>query len=107
MHKEEAKDAPNVVTSTFSIQAQQVDVLFDSGATHSFISVHLVKTLGQVSTRKSSLLFVILPDWKTIRCEELHENCPIRMYEHEFLADLYRFEFWGHPGDGLVSQILG
>jgi len=39
MHKEETEDAPNVVTGTFSIQAQLVDVLFDSSAMHSFISV--------------------------------------------------------------------
>jgi len=39
MRKEEAKDAPNIMTGTFSIQAQLVDVLFDSGAMHSFIVV--------------------------------------------------------------------
>jgi len=42
MHKEEAEDAPNVVTGTFSILTQPVDVLCDSGATHSFIFVKLV-----------------------------------------------------------------
>jgi len=35
---------------------------------------------------------VILSYGKTVRCEELYENCPIQMYEHEFLADLYTFE---------------
>ena len=45
MRKEEAEDAPNVVTDTFSLLTQLVDVLFDSAATHSFISVRLVKTL--------------------------------------------------------------
>ena len=25
-------------------------------------------------------------------CEELYEGCPLRMYECEFLADLYKFE---------------
>jgi len=92
MRKEVAGDALNVVTSTFSIQAQPVDVLFDSGATHSFISVKLVETLGLVSTHKSSLLSVILFNGKTVMCEELYEDCPIRMYKHEFLADLYKFE---------------
>jgi len=24
-------------------------------------------------------------------CEELYEDCPLRMYEYEFLADLYDF----------------
>jgi len=35
---------------------------------------------------------VILLDGKTLRCEELYEECLIRMYEHEVLANLYRFE---------------
>jgi len=39
-------------------------------------------------------------------CEELYENCPIRMYEYEFLADLIN-GLWGHFRDGLVSQISG
>jgi len=91
IRKEEAKDAQNVVTCTFSIQAQPIDVLFNSGATHSFISVKPIETLGLIPTRKSFLLSVILPDGKTVRCEVLYEDCPIRMYELEFLADLYRF----------------
>jgi len=59
---------------------------------NSFTFVKRVETLGLVSTRKSSLLSMILPDGKTVRCEELYEDCPIRMHGHEFLADLYRFE---------------
>ena len=62
MHKEETEDAPNFMTGTFSIQAQPVDVLFDSDATHSFISVKLVQILGLVPTRKPSLLSMILSD---------------------------------------------
>jgi len=53
MRKEEAKDAPNVVTGTFSIRTQPVEVLFDLGATHSFISVKLIETFELVPTRKS------------------------------------------------------
>jgi len=66
--------------------------LFDSGAIHSFISVRLVESLGLVPTRKSSLLYVILPDGKTVTCEELYEDCPHRMCEYECLANLYGFE---------------
>ena len=33
-----------------------------------------------------------LPDGKTVPCEELYEGSPLRMYECEFLADLYKFE---------------
>ena len=88
----QAENAPNVVTGTFSIQVQSIDVLFNLGATHSFISVKRVEVLRLVLTRKSSVLSMILPNWKTVMCEELYEDCPIRMYEHEFLTDLYRFE---------------
>ena len=66
MWKEEADDAPNVVTGTFSLLTQLVDILFDLGATHSFISIKLVGTLGLHSTRQSSLLSVMLPDGKTV-----------------------------------------
>jgi len=91
MRKEEAEDAPNIVTSTFSILTQPVDVLFDSGAMHS-ISIKLVELLGLVPTHKSSLLYVIPLDGKAVTCEELYEDCPLRMYEYEFLANLYGFE---------------
>ena len=74
---------------TFSLLTQPVDVLFDSGATHCFIFVKLAETLGLISTHKSSLLSVTLPDGKIVTCEELYEHSPIRMYECEFLADLY------------------
>ena len=92
MREEEAEDAPNVVMGTFFLLTQLVDVLFDSGATHSFISVRLVEPLGLTPLRRSSLLYVTLPDGKTVSCEELYEGCPLRIYECEFLADLYKFE---------------
>ena len=72
--REEAKDAPNVMMGTFSLLTQSVDILFDSGATHSFISIKLVETLGPNPTQKSSLLSMILLDGKIVTCEELYEG---------------------------------
>ena len=92
MWKEEAEDAPIVVMGIFSLLTDSVDILFDSGATHSFISVKLVETLGLHPTRKSLLLSVMLPNGKTVSCEELYEGCPIKMCECEFPTDLYKFE---------------
>jgi len=75
--------------------------------------------LELVPTYKFSLLSMILPDGLAMLCEELYENCPIRMYEHlprpresgthigrwwcccrrmyehEFWADLDKFELMG------------
>jgi len=92
MRKEEAEDAPNVVMGTFSLLTQSVDILFDSGATHSVISVKLVKTLGLHPARQSSLPTVMLPDGKTVSCEALYKGCPIKMYECDFPTELYKFE---------------
>jgi len=64
MRKEEVEDALNVVMGSFSILSQPINVLFDSGATHSFVSIRLVETLELVPTRQSSLLFVILLEGK-------------------------------------------
>jgi len=35
---------------------------------------------------------MILPDRKTMTCEGLYEDFPLRMYEYEFLEKLYGFE---------------
>ena len=35
---------------------------------------------------------MILPHGKTVTYEELYKDCPLRMYEYEFLAELYGFE---------------
>jgi len=91
MHQKEAEGAPNVVTGTFSIYDRPVDVLFDSGATHSFIAAKLVEALGLTPISGPPLFSVTLSDGKMVGCEELYENCPIRMYEQLFLADLNKF----------------
>ena len=92
MRREEANDAPNVVTDTFSIKTKPVDVLFDSGAAHSFIYIKLVKTLALVPTYGPPLLSMTPPNGKIVKCDGLYKNCSIQMYEHVFLVDLYNFE---------------
>ena len=93
MRREEVEDSPNMVTGIFSIQAQPIDVLFDSSVMHSFISVKLVETLGLVSFHRAPILFVIFSDRKTVKCDELCEDCHIQMYEHQFLANLYTVSY--------------
>jgi len=72
MCKEEVEEASNIVMGISFILTQSVDILFDSRATHFFISIKLVEMLGLVPTRKSSLLSVILSNGKTVTCEELY-----------------------------------
>jgi len=69
MRREVAENAHYVVTGTFSIKTQPINVLFDFGATHSFIFVKLVETLELFLTLRSPLLSVALLDGKTVRCD--------------------------------------
>jgi len=45
MWKEEVEDTPNIVIGNFTVKTHHVEVLFDFGATHSFISARLVSKL--------------------------------------------------------------
>ena len=53
---EEAQGTPNVVLGMFSANSHPTTVLFDSGATHSFISCQFVNTykLPRALIKKSS-----------------------------------------------------
>jgi hypothetical protein len=44
VYAEEAEDTPGVVLSEFLVQSFLATILFDSGASHSFISSHFVET---------------------------------------------------------------
>ena len=92
MRKEEVEDAPNVMTGNFSIRTHLVGVLFDSVATHSFISARLVDTLRIALTSRHFLLSITLLDGKVVRCQELFTYCPILIHSQDFLADLYQFK---------------
>ena len=56
LSQQEARDAPDVVTSTCSVFEQSCRVLFDSGASHSFISEDFVKCLPA-----SSVIVSVVP----------------------------------------------
>jgi predicted aspartyl protease len=54
---EQAQDAPGVVLGTFSVNSVLVIVLFDSGASHSFITEQFVAKHGTpISSMKTHLL---------------------------------------------------
>jgi len=37
----------------------------------------------------------MLPDGKPVSCEELYEGHPVKIYDYEFPANLYKFELTG------------
>ena len=68
MKKDEAEDAPDVVTGTFSIHSYSVIVLFDSGANHSFVAPGIVDKLKLVPSLRSPIMSVTILMGDIIRC---------------------------------------
>ena len=75
MSQEEAR-ANDVVTGTFLINSTPGVVLFDSGASNSFISASFASKLGLVPTSKINLN-VKTASGKVVSCEDRYENVSI------------------------------
>ena len=59
--REEATASPNVIQGMVSIRGHSVEVLFDSGATHSFITTKLILRLSRCTDRTPIMLKKALP----------------------------------------------
>ncbi|XP_021717736.1 uncharacterized protein LOC110685508 [Chenopodium quinoa] len=91
MSSREAETANNVVINVFLISSLPVKVLFDSGASHSFISKRVVGSLGLESPESVSLYVSIL--FGEVRsCSKLFKSVPISISGVEFLSDLIEFD---------------
>jgi hypothetical protein len=89
-----------VLTGTFSIRDHPVKILFDSGATHSFISENLVCKLGLHSchTKES---FVVSTTGGRIPSNTITKAVPLQLGSRTFLTNLI------HLGLGGLDVILG
>ncbi|XP_057247408.1 uncharacterized protein LOC130589830 [Beta vulgaris subsp. vulgaris] len=92
MRQDEAENDDTIINGTFSIHSLPVHVLFDSGASHSFISPLFAKNLNLQPSCDFSSLSVALPTGETVRCRVMYRNCPIVLGKVEFLVDLVEFE---------------
>jgi hypothetical protein len=83
-----------VVTSTFSICGHPIKILFDSGATHSFISESLVSKLGLHSchTKES---FIVSTAGKRIPSNTITKAVPLQLGSKTFLTNLIHLRLGG------------
>ena len=100
MNGQEAANASNVVTGTFSINSTPIKVLFDSGATYSFISVNAVKRLGLLNPRVIDVPIAI-PSGISVTCKRIYDDVRVTIEELEFSSNLIEFEL------GDLEVILG
>jgi len=89
MTKEEAETA-NCVTGTFPILSENAHVLFDGGASHSFISHEFVKKLGLEPTEVVECSFTV-PSGETVPCNVIYKGLTVKILGVDFLADLIGF----------------
>jgi hypothetical protein len=89
-----------VLMGTFSIREYPVRILFDSRATHSFISVSLVSKLGLHSCHTKDS-FVVATAGGRILSNTLTKVVPLQLGSETFLTNLI------HLGLGGLDVIIG
>ncbi|XP_022032674.1 uncharacterized protein LOC110933776 [Helianthus annuus] len=85
---EEAKVHPNVVSGIFLLNSMLVHVLFDTGATVSFISNEIVLQPSFKIEQMPMPLEVEIADSKTYMLNEICRNCKFTIEDEEFDIDL-------------------
>ena len=65
-----------------------VQVLFDSGATRSFVSLALSKMFPESSGKLDCPLEVEIADDQSVRVLEVFRDCVLRLYKESYLVDL-------------------
>ncbi|XP_056683826.1 uncharacterized protein [Spinacia oleracea] len=90
MNQAQANGEANVVTGTFLINSIPAHVLFDSGASHSFISSALVKKLGLEPSSQISAQ-ISIPTGEVVSCRKLYKDVSINISGTILPGDLIEF----------------
>src|SRR5262249_912409 len=83
----EAAEDPNVVTGEVSIFDQPVRSLFDTGASHSFISMTLVTRLGLPMEPLDGVFCIAMPSGETMYSKCTVSSCPVKINEKCYPVD--------------------
>ncbi|XP_073035323.1 uncharacterized protein [Primulina eburnea] len=88
MTQEEADDANEVVSGTIFIQQVPAYVLFDCGATHSFMSKRFAKKLRRKPDKLTEPFRIATPTSRAIETDEIYRDCKISISDQTFSVDL-------------------
>ncbi|XP_074318797.1 uncharacterized protein LOC141655626 [Silene latifolia] len=94
MGKKSAEEDAHVVSGTFLINSHPCFVLFDSGATHSFVSKSHVLALG-LGEGEPTNDDVSLPSEESILCSKIYKEVSFIVHETNFPANLFEFPLEG------------
>lgn len=86
---------PNVITGTLPLFSNKATVLFDYGATHSFISMHYAKFYNLEAGELNYKLVVSTPMENSVTCNKILHGCPISTEGKVMLVNLIVFHMVG------------
>ncbi|XP_040996120.1 uncharacterized protein LOC121242300 [Juglans microcarpa x Juglans regia] len=91
----EAEDKNDVITGTLSLFSNNATVLFDSGATHSFVSMTYARLCTLETKKLKSKLLVATPTGNSVVCDEFLPGSPVTIEGRSMPADLIGFNMIG------------
>ncbi|KAJ9567039.1 hypothetical protein OSB04_003005 [Centaurea solstitialis] len=92
---EEARDEPDVVTGIFLVNSQPTRILFDSGATNSFVSHDFVRYMKSVPFILPIPFTVDTANGVTLVADRVFRDCSLVLDNHDFLVDLISIDIRG------------
>ncbi|KAF5477353.1 hypothetical protein F2P56_004002 [Juglans regia] len=92
---DDATASNDVVTGTLMLFSRYASVLFDSGATHSFISNHYASLSERLPEPLETSMFVIMPLGEHINCSSVLVGCPVGIQGSILPTDLVIFNMFG------------
>ncbi|XP_074278162.1 uncharacterized protein LOC141601758 [Silene latifolia] len=94
MDKRSPEEDAHVVSGIFLVNSHPCFVLFDSGATHSFMSRSRVLTLG-LGEDELAKDDVTIPSGESITCSKIYKAVPVLIHKTNFPLDLLEFPLEG------------
>ncbi|GJZ24584.1 putative reverse transcriptase domain-containing protein [Tanacetum coccineum] len=98
---EEARQDPNIVTQTFTLNNHFATTLFDSGADSSFISTTFIPLLGIELNELGFRYEIEIASGQLVEIDKVIEGCKLEIEGHVFDIDLIPF------GHGSFDVIIG
>ncbi|KAK1423842.1 hypothetical protein QVD17_19151 [Tagetes erecta] len=92
MNVEEAREDPDVMTGMFLLENNHARVLFDTGATRSFISIAFRSRIERETSKLPNTYTIELANGKILEAGEVVKNCALQLDDHKFTIDLLPIE---------------
>ncbi|GKA47542.1 putative reverse transcriptase domain-containing protein [Tanacetum coccineum] len=98
---EEARQDPNIVTGTFTLNNHFATTLFDSGADYSFVSTTFIPLLGLEPSDLGFKYEIEIASRQLVEIDKVIKGCKLEIEGHVFDIDLIPF------GHGSFDVIIG